>query len=71
MSQAAQLIRLPEVCRRTGLSRSTVYALAQADDFPAWIKVSANVSAWVAHEVDAWIAHRIATQRAKPGELLA
>lgn len=69
--QPVQLIRLPEVLERTALSKSTVYALAQAGDFPAWIKVSANVSAWVAHEVDAWIANRIATQRAKPGEFLA
>lgn len=66
MTNSTKLLRIAAVVDRVGLSRSTIYALTKLGQFPARIRVSANVVAWVAHEVDAWIAQRIATQRVQP-----
>jgi prophage regulatory protein len=49
-----RFIRLREVLNRTGLSRSTIYALAKADLFPKPIKLGKQASAWVESEVDDW-----------------
>lgn len=50
------LIRLPEVIRRTGLSRSTIYRLFndQASGFPKPVKVGARMIAWRPSAIDAW-----------------
>jgi prophage regulatory protein len=49
-----RLIKLPEVERRTGLSRSTIYAMAAAGQFPRPIKLIPNgrASGWLEDEVD-------------------
>ena len=54
------LLRLREVCRRTGLSRSVLYRRIAAGDFPAPVKLGKRASAWPEHEVAAWCADRIA-----------
>jgi prophage regulatory protein len=59
------LLRLPEVCRRTGCRRSSIYRGVQAGTFPAPIKLGERASAWAEHEVAAWIAGRIAERDAK------
>ncbi|WP_323926399.1 helix-turn-helix transcriptional regulator [Aeromonas caviae] len=55
-----QLLRIKPVLAKTGLSRSTMYALIAAGRFPAPVKLSARCSAWPSDQVDAWIAARIA-----------
>ena len=65
MTHSTKLLRIAAVADRVGLSRSTIYALTKLGQFPARIRVSANVVAWVAHEVEAWIAERIASQRVR------
>lgn len=65
------LLRRREVERRTGLSRSTIYALVASEQFPAPIRVTANTTAWLAGEVDAWIRDRIAASRRTPAERIA
>lgn len=59
------LLRLPEVCRRTGCSRSEIYRRVQAGTFPPPIKLGERASAWAEHEVASWIAARIAERDAK------
>jgi prophage regulatory protein len=54
------LLRRPAVQEVTGLTRSSLYRLIQAGEFPAPIKISASASAWVEAEVQTWISHRIA-----------
>lgn len=58
------LLRLPEVCRRSGLSRSEIYRRAQQGGFPSPVKLGERASAWPAHEIDAWCAERIAARDA-------
>lgn len=55
---APRLIRLPEVLRRTGLSRSTVYAKIKSDDFPTAVQCGARARAWLEQEVSGWIEAR-------------
>ena len=57
-----QLLKMPEVRAKTGLSRSHLYALAQNGEFPKPLKLSERSSAWVESEVEGWIEDRI-TQR--------
>lgn len=55
-----RMLRMPAVIQRTGLSRSTIYALAATGKFPRQIKISKSAAAWLASEVDAYLAERIA-----------
>lgn len=55
-----QLLRLPAVISRTGLSRSSVYRRVADGTFPAPVKIGERSCAWASHEVDAWIAATIA-----------
>ncbi len=59
------LLRLPEVRRRTGRSRSEIYRGVAAGTFPKPVKLSERSSAWPEHEVAAWIAERIAARDGK------
>ena len=59
------LLRLPEVCRRVGFSRSELYRRVCAKTFPAPIKLGERVSAWPSDEVEAWISERVAERDAK------
>ncbi len=63
-----QLLRLPQILNRTGLSRTAVYAAIAAGTFPRPVKIGPNSNAravaWPAEEVDAWIAERIAQREA-------
>ena len=47
-------LKLPDVCKRTGLSRSTVYKLIKAGTFPRQIKLTEHSSAWIASEIQEW-----------------
>lgn len=57
------LIRLPEVLKRTGLSRASVYRLMDAGDFPAKRKLMgtgrSSPICFSANEVQAWINKRM------------
>lgn len=58
-----RFMRRPEVQHATGLSRSSVYRLLEAKDFPAPIRLSLNMVAWLESEVQAWIEDRVAASR--------
>ena len=70
-SRAVPCIR-PRVMRHdvlgpyVGLSRSQVYALSKAGEFPGPIKLTDGTSAWITCEVDDWLDRRIAAQREVP-----
>ena len=61
-----ELERLPAIMVRTGLKRSSLYALVAAGHFPKPIKLSKRSSAWIVKEVEGWIADRIAERDAGP-----
>lgn len=53
------VLRRRQVEARTGLGRSSIYALIARDQFPAPIRLSVNTVGWLEHEIDRWIAARI------------
>ncbi|HBC6188195.1 TPA: AlpA family transcriptional regulator [Proteus mirabilis] len=57
------LIRLPEVMRRTGYAKAWIYRLIEAGQFPKSVKIGARSIAFVESEVDEWIANKIAESR--------
>ena len=57
-----RLIRLPEVVRLTGLSKSELYRRAAAGTFPAPRRISYKVSVWAWSEVKAWIERMISIE---------
>lgn len=53
------LIRLPEVIKRTGLSRSTIYYKLERHEFPRPVKLGERSIAWPEHLVEEWVQSRI------------
>lgn len=58
-----RIIRLRQVIARTGLSRSSIYALIQGGRFPKQISLAPHSVGWVESELEAWIAERIESSR--------
>jgi len=57
------ICRLPDVMARTGLSRSTIYNLISAGQFPAQVNLGPRAVGWVENEVEDWIEARINESR--------
>lgn len=57
------LIRLPEVCRQVGISKSTIYELINEESFPQPIKLG-RYSRWSQDEVQAWVEQQKAARKA-------
>lgn len=60
-----RLIKLPEVLRICGLSRSAVYQKIKDGQFPSQVKLSERSSAWVQSEVIAWANGRISERNSR------
>lgn len=56
-------LRLPEVMRRVGFARSSIYAKVSRDEFPAPVSIGGRAIAWLESDVDAWIAHCVSASR--------
>ena len=64
MDNVNRIIRLPEVCGRVSLSRSTIWAYCRAGTFPKPIKLGARAVGWNEAAVTAWIEARTTDQGA-------
>jgi prophage regulatory protein len=62
--QPLRILRLPETLRRCGISRSQLYRLLDARDFPSRVPLGEKITGFVEHEVEAWIRARIARRAA-------
>jgi prophage regulatory protein len=49
------LLRLPEVSRLTGLSRSALYARIARGEFPAPVKLGPRASRWRLSAIQLWM----------------
>ena len=58
-----RFVRLPEVMVRTGLSRSTIYVMVAAGQFPKPVPLGARAVGWIESELDDWLRDRIAKRR--------
>ena len=59
MSEGNQFWRLPKVLEETGLTRSSLYQMMAAGEFPKSLNVSERCVAWVSGEVQCWKAERL------------
>lgn len=59
-----QILRLPQVCKVTGLGRSMIYQLEAQQRFPCRVRIGARAVGWVEAEVQGWLAGRIERHRA-------
>ncbi len=60
-----RFLRLPEVQRRTGLSRSTIYVRLDQGLFPRPVSLGARAVGWLEAEVEEWIRERIEKSRGR------
>ena len=58
MTDDVRLIRLPEVRRMTGLSRTRIYELEREGRFPRRRKLSDRACAWELQQIVDWIRSR-------------
>lgn len=58
-----RLIRVPEVLRRVGFSRTTMYELIKEGRFPDKVIIGVRSVAFVESEIDAWIENTISDSR--------
>lgn len=66
----ARLLRIEEVKRRTGLSRTSIWRRERNGDFPARRRIGPNSVAWIEEEVEGWIESR-PTVEAGAGDVAA
>lgn len=57
------ILRLPEVIKKTGLSRSGIYLAIDVGTFPAPIKLGARAVGWLESEINRWIDKQIQKSR--------
>lgn len=60
---APRFIRMKEVCRKTGLAKSSIYGRINDGTFPQPIRLGERAVAFVESEVDAWMAAILAANR--------
>jgi prophage regulatory protein len=57
-TSAPRFLRFPEVAKRIGLSRSSVWRLQRAGRFPQHRRLSPNTVGWWEPEIEAWLQSR-------------
>lgn len=55
-----RILRFSAVSARTGLGRTTIYALIKRGEFPAQVQLTTHAVGWRESAIDAWIAARAA-----------
>lgn len=53
-----QLLRLPAVCKKVGLSPTSVWRAVREERFPAPVSIGLQAVAWHESDIDAWITSR-------------
>lgn len=53
-------LRINQVIEKTGLSRSSIYALCKKGEFPKQAHLGRTIVGWLEEEVDKWLHDRFA-----------
>jgi prophage regulatory protein len=53
------ILRLPQVIKQTGLSRSSIYLRMANKEFPESISLGGRAVGWLENEIDGWIIEKI------------
>ena len=62
-STAIEILRLCEVSKKVGLSRSSIYKMLAAGTFPPSISLGERAIGWLSSDVESWICSRIAASK--------
>ena len=62
-----RMMRLPEVKKITGLSRSTIYFRIAAGTFPKQVPLGGRAVGWLENEIQEWVERQIQTSRQSEG----
>lgn len=62
-TQETKMLRIAEVCRRVGVSKSQIYRMVKDSGFPAPVQISRRTNAWVSADVEHWLQGRIRISR--------
>lgn len=68
MIPSIRMLRLPEVMRKTGLSRSQIYRLIDMGSFPSQVHLAERTAAWIDAEIEQWLMERINRTRGVDAE---
>ena len=61
-NQSINILRLPEVIKRIGLCRASIYLHMAQGTFPKQISLGARAVGWFEHEIDAFLAAQAAAR---------
>lgn len=61
-AEPARILRYPEVFKRTGYHRTSLFKMEKVGKFPKRIPLGPKSVGWLESEVDAWIAARISAR---------
>lgn len=53
-------LRMPELTRRLGIARSTIYKLMQQDGFPKPLKITPRAVAWSQQDIEDYLRRKTA-----------
>jgi prophage regulatory protein len=59
------ILRLPDVKRNTGLSRSTIYLRISQGTFPKPVSLGGRAVGWLEAEIQEWLQRRIDASRSE------
>ena len=59
LTMAHNILRLPRVKERTGLSRSSIYLRISKGEFPAPISLGSRAVGWLEEDVDTWLSQKV------------
>lgn len=57
------ILRLPDVKKHTGLSRSTIYLRIAQGDFPKPISLGGRSIGWLESEIEKWLSKKISQNK--------
>lgn len=57
------ILRLPDVKKRTGLARSTIYLRISEGGFPRPIELGGRAVGWIESEINDWLTNQIEASR--------
>jgi prophage regulatory protein len=60
------ILRLPQVCKMTGLGKTLIYELEAAERFPKRIKIGIRAVGWLEGEIKGWLVSRIENRGSSP-----
>ena len=57
--ESRSILRIQEVCKKTGLKPSTIYKLVREKAFPKSIALTARSTGWPSDVIENWVASKI------------